>query len=353
MAHFITLQPGNHKFPVEAGENILDASLKHGYRMPFLCRDGSCGMCKGRVMQGVVDHGKAWDGALTPAEKAAGMALFCCAKPQSDLTIEYRPVGSPVGTPANGVETKPDADDEEIMDAPEKTISCRVEKMERLADDVMVLHLKLPAGESIQFLAGQHINVLTKDGRQHSFPLGNAPHDSKVLQLHIRNIPGNAFTQHVFTEMKARSTLRITEPLGALYLRKGSRKDAIFIAEGIGIASIKAMIEHTLHTRMGNSIHVYWGLRKPADMYLPDLAKQWQAHGIFFTTVLSEPRAEDGWRGRTGSVQEAVLENYGDLSQHQIYACGSREMVESAKHKFTTQWGLPAGEFFSNSLRLI
>lgn len=350
MAYGITLQPGNHNFPAETSETILDAALKHGHTIPFSCRDGVCGMCKGRVVQGSVDHGKVTDSMLNAAERAAGMALFCCAKPKSNLVIER-----PTGIPAFAMPTfnmPVDRDIPEVMDIPTRTISCRVEKMEKMSDDVILLCLKLPAKETMQFLAGQHINILTEDGRQLKFPLANAPHDNKFLQLHIRNIPGSAFTQHVFTKMKKRDTVRISEAFGTFHLRKGSKKPIIFVASGTGIAAVKAIIEHSLHARMDIPMHVYWGARNRAEIYLPDFAKQLQALGIFLTVVLSEPLAEDLWRGKTGLAHQAVAENYSDLSGHRAYVCGSPSMVESAKRDFTTRLGLPVDEFFSGSFSL-
>ena len=349
MAFSITLQPGNHSFPAETSETILDAALKHGHSIPFTCREGVCGMCKGRVLQGSVDHGKFVESALNAAERAAGKALFCCAKPTSNLVIE-RPMGFP-GFPMPGAPAEMDIP--EAVDTIAKTISCRVETMEKLSDDVMLLGLKLPAKESMQFLAGQYINIVTDDGKQHKFPLANAPHDNKFLQLHVRNVPGNAFTQHVFTKMKKRDTVRISEAFGTFHLRKGSRKPIIFVASGTGIAAVKAIVEHSLHARMDIPMHVYWGARNRAEIYLPDFAKQLQAHGIFLTVVLSEPAAEDQWRGRTGPVQQAVSENYSDLSGHQVYVCGSPSMVEAAKCDFTMRLGLPMGEFFSAPFKLV
>lgn len=345
MASSITLHPGNQSFPAETGETILDAALKHGYTIPFSCRDGVCGMCKGRVLQGSVDHGRFQEFALSAAERAAGMALFCCARPKSNLVIEYRPINTTFNMPALNMPTAIPAN----MDVPSKTMPCRVEKMESVAEDLMVLYLDLPASEPMQFLAGQYINILTEDGLQHSFSLGNAPHDNK-LQLHIRMIPGGAFTHHAFTRMKERDILRISEPLGAFTLREDSAKPVIFIAGGTGIAPARAIIEHALYAGIDRDMHLYWGVRKRADLYLLDLAKGWQARGIRFTPVLSEPLAEDNWRGKTGFVHQAVMENYSDLSEHQVYASGGKVMVESAYRDFTTLLGLPKEEFFADSL---
>ncbi|OGS75755.1 MAG: CDP-6-deoxy-delta-3,4-glucoseen reductase [Gallionellales bacterium GWA2_55_18] len=332
MTFSITLHPANHSFPIEASETILDAALKHGYTLPYSCREGSCGVCKGRVLQGSVDHGRVQGSVLSAAEKAAGMVLFCCAMPESDLVIEYREVNS-------------------SRDIPVRLLPCRVEKMQRVADDVMVLYLRLPASERLQFLAGQYIDILKGNGKQHSFSLGNAPHDNEFLQLHIRMIPGGVFTQHVFTQMKVRDILRIKGPLGAFYLRD-SIKPVIFIASGTGIAPVKAIVEHALHIGIKRPMHLYWGARKLADLYLLDLAKQWEAQGIRFTPVLSEPLAEDHWQGKTGFVHQAVMGDYGDLSGHQVYACGGPVMVNAAHHDFTTRRSLPNEEFFSDSFIL-
>lgn len=328
-----TITPSNHSFPVEADETILEAGLKHGYILPYGCRNGVCGACKGKILQGSVDHGKSEGNALNAAEMAQGMALFCCAKPTSDIVIECREVHAD-------------------KDIPVKTMPCRVHKLERLAEDVIVLYLKLPSNERLQFLAGQYIDILQKEGKPRSFSLANAPHEDEFLQLHVRNITGGAFTHHVFTEMKERDILRFKGPLGTFFLRDDD-KPIIFVASGTGFAPIKAIIEHALHIGMQREMHFYWGARTLADLYMLDLAKQWETQGIVFTPVLSEPRAEDHWQGRTGFVHQAVLEDYSDLSGHQVYACGAPIVVEAAHRDFTSMRGLPNEEFFSDAFTFV
>lgn len=325
-----TIQPSGHNFPIEAHETILEAALKHGYILPYSCRDGVCGVCKGKVMEGRVDYGNHQDSALTDAEKAAGMALFCCARPLSDLTVECREVTA-------------------VRDIPVKTMPCRVQKMDKLAEDVMVLQLKLPANERLQFLAGQYINILLKEQEPRSFSLANAPHDDEFLELHIRNIAGGAFTQHVFNEMKERDILRFKGPFGTFFLREDSDKPVIFVASGTGFTPIKAIIEHALHIGVKRPMHLYWGARKLADLYMLDQANEWEARGIKFTPVLSDALPMDNWQGRKGFVHQAVLEDYSNLSGHQVYACGAPVMVEAARRDFITLRGLPNEEFFSDA----
>jgi len=330
MSFTTTILPSGHKFTLEANENILEAALKHGYTLPYSCRDGVCGACKGKVLQGEVDYGKYQASTLNDAEKAAGMALFCCATPKSDLIIECREVST-------------------LNDIPVKLLPTRVHKMEKLAEDVMVIYLKLPASERLQFLAGQYIDILQKTGKPRSFSLANAPHNDEFLELHVRNISGGNFTNHIFTEMKERDILRIKGPMGTFFLREDSDKPIIFVASGTGFAPIKAIIEHALQIGMKRSMHFYWGARKLADLYMLDKAREWESRGIKFTPVLSDPLPADGWKGRTGFVHSAVMEDYADLSAYQVYACGAPVVVEAAHTDYTMQRKLPNEEFFSDA----
>lgn len=325
-----TIQPSGHSFSIETHETVLEAALKHGYTLPYSCRDGVCGTCKGKIVTGQVDYGKYQDSTLSEDEKAAGMALFCCAKPLSDLVLDCREVSA-------------------VNDIPVRTMPCRVHKMFKPAPDVMVLSLKLPSNERLQFLAGQYIDILLKDQKPRSFSLANAPHDDEFLELHIRNITGGAFTHYAFEVMKERDILRFTGPLGTFFLREDTEKPIVLVASGTGFAPIKAIVEHALHIGLKRPMHFYWGGRKLADLYLLDLARQWESKGIKFTPVLSEALPGDAWQGRTGFVHQAVLDDYSDLSKHEVYACGAPVVVEAAHRDFTAQRKLPNEAFFSDA----
>ncbi len=326
MSFNIKIQPSGHEFPAAADESILEAALAHGLLLPYSCRNGACGVCKSKVVTGEVDYGEHQDTTLTDAEKAAGMALFCCARPLSDLVIESHEVTR-------------------AQEIPVKMLPCRVEKMRKVADDVMVLSLKLPANERLQFLAGQYIDILQKDDKPRSFSLANAPHDDAFLELHVRNIAGGTFTEHVFNRMKERDILRIKGPLGTFFLREDSAKPVIFVASGTGFAPVKAIIEHALKIGFKPGMHFYWGVRKVSDLYMLDKIGEWEAAGIKFTPVVSD----ETWDGRTGFVHEAVLQDYSDLSGYAVYACGAPVVVEAAHRDFTVQRGLPQDAFFSDA----
>jgi len=329
--HSVTIQPSGHQFQVEEGEAVLAAALRQGFVLPYGCKNGACGSCKGRIHAGTVDYGVYQAKALTDEEKAQGKALFCQAKPLTDLVIEARTIGA-------------------AKDIQVKTLPCRVQKMERVTEDVIILGLKLPANERLQFLAGQYLEFLLKDGTRRSFSMGNAPHDDELIQLHVRHVPGGQFTDHVFGKMKERDILRFEGPQGTFFLREDSTKPIVLVASGTGFAPIKSIIEHALHKDIRRPMTLYWGGRRPKDLYMSALAEGWAAQGKFtYVPVISDALPEDNWPGRTGFVHRAVMADFPDLAMHQVYACGVPIMVDSARRDFITACGLPEDEFYADS----
>ncbi len=327
----VTIQSSGHTFDVKPSQTVLEAAIDAGVNMPYGCRNGACGSCKGKLISGKVIHDDYQRSAMTDAELAAGNALFCCARPLEDLLIECREVGG-----LNGI--KP------------RILPARVAKKEQLGHDVVGLHLQLPSSERLQFLAGQYIEFILKDGKRRAFSIANAPHDSEFLQLHIRVIPGGAFSEYVTNEMQEKAILRLEAPFGNFFLREDSDKPIIFVAGGTGFAPVKGIIEHMLHNNMHREIILYRGARQLQDLYMHELSQKWAefAPNIKYIPVLSEPAETDNWQGRVGLVHEAVLADFKDLSGYQAYVCGAPGMCEVAHHSFVEQ-GLLADEFFSDA----
>ena len=326
----ITLQPSGHQFTAEPTETLLEAALNAGVNLPYGCRNGACGACKGSVVQGEVDLGAFQPTTLTEADRAEGRALLCTSRARTDLILNIREIGK-------AGEVAP------------RTLPCRVERMERLAPDVMALWLKLPANERLQFLPGQYIDFLLKDGRRRSFSLANNPEHDELIELHIRHVPGGWFTDQVFGSMKVKDILRINGPLGSFYLNE-SDKPAILLAGGTGYAPMKSILSHALHAAEGRHFILYWGARTRADLYQAEGPQQWaqQFPRFDFIPVLSEPSADDAWSGRTGYVHEAALADFADLSGVEVYACGAPAMIDAARHDFTAR-GLPEDAFYADS----
>ena len=332
MSYQITVQPSGRQFAAESDETLLEAALRQGLTLPYGCKDGACGACKGKVLSGQVDHGKSQPHALKDEEKAAGMTLYCCARAESDLVIECKQLAL-------------------ATDIPVKTMPARIEKLDKLAPDIIEMHLRLPANEYLQFLAGQYIDILLKDGKKRSFSLANAPEDEGLLQLHIRHVPGGLFTGQVFSTMKVRDIVRFNGPHGSFYLREESTKPMILLAGGTGFAPIKAIVEHAIARQIQRPMYIYWGARAKVDLYQNSLPEQWAAEHahIHYVPVLAEPAAEDDWKGRTGFVHQAVLADFPDLTGYQVYACGSPGMIDAAKRDFCTISHLPEEEFFADA----
>lgn len=332
MTHQVTIRNTGHRFSARDGSTILQSALDAGLVLPYGCRDGACGSCKGKLVDGSIDYGRYSEKALTAQERAQGYALFCQAKPLSDVAIEAREVRK--------------AGDIQVRKLP-----ARVQKLERAADDAMIVYLKLPANERLMFLPGQYIDILLKDGTRRSFSMANAPHDDEYVQLHVRHVPGGAFTDHVFQTMKERDILRLEGPFGTFFLREESAKPIVLVASGTGFAPIKALIEAALRKGIPRPMTLYWGARRPKDLYLDALPERWAAEhsGFKYVPVISDGLAEDRWDGRTGFVHRAVMEDLSDLSGHQVYACGVPIMVDSARRDFIQRCRLPENEFFADS----
>jgi len=327
----VTLKPSGNTFKATSDETILDAALRQGIGLPYGCRNGACGSCKGTLLAGDFDYGEYQERTLRPEEKAAGKALFCVGKARSDVTLEIREIGN-------------------TGDIQIRTLPCRVERVEKPAADVAILYLKLPAQERMQFLAGQYIDILLKDGKRRSFSIANAPHRDQFVELHIRHVPDGQFTNYVFNDMRDRAILRFEGPLGSFFLREDSDKPIILVAGGTGFAPIKALLEHAFFKHIDREMVLYWGCRSRADLYMPDLPAEWAKvyPNFTFIPVLSDAKAEDNWTGRTGFVHQAVLDDFDSLAGYQIYACGAPPMIDAAKSSFIQQ-GLPEDEFFADS----
>jgi 2-polyprenylphenol hydroxylase and related flavodoxin oxidoreductases len=324
----ITFQPDDKAVSARFGETLLDAGLRQDINLPYECRNGGCGVCKCTVLQGKVDPGLYQPNALSDAELAQGKVLSCCATALDDVIIEYQ---------ASAATSR----------IPEYT--ARVVRMEKLTHDVMRVLLKLPEGQQIRFKAGQYVNIILDDGQRRAFSFANPPHEPDFVELQIRLMPGGKFTTHVFEAMKVGDEVRFEGPIGDFSLRE-SERPIVFVAGATGFAPVKSMVEDAFQRGLKRQIHLYWGVKTLQDLYLPELPTRWaQEHDNFhFIPVLSEPEAETAWSGRTGLVHEAILEDFPELKEHEIYACGSVRMVE-AIFPFLKQHGAEDGACFSDA----
>jgi len=336
MGFTVSVQPSGKQFQVDEEETILFAALRQGVVLPYGCKNGACGSCKALVLEGSIEQGAHSSNAMKPDEAARGHALLCCATARTDLILQCRVVMA-------------------AGDVPVRKQPCRIAAIEDAAPDVKIVRLQLPANERLQYLAGQYVELLLRDGSRRSYSMASAPHLAEKIELHIRHMPGGKFTDALFGAsqpvVKERDILRFEGPLGTFFLREDSDAPMVFVASGTGFAPIKAIIEHAAFKGIRRPMTLYWGGRRPRDLYMNALCEQW-AHELpdfRYIPVVSDAVPEDGWTGRDGFVHRAVMQDFPDLSRHQVYACGAPIVVDSARRDFVAECGLPEDQFFADA----
>jgi len=315
----VRIEPQGRTLRVNAGQPVLEAALHAGLNLPHSCKSGHCGSCRARLRSGQVRYPGARPLGLSAQEAAAGSILLCQARPESDLVVE-----------AFGVAR--------VSEVEIKTLPCRVAGLKPLAPDVMQVLLRLPAVERLSFLPGQYLDFLLEDGRRRSFSIASPPHDSELIELHVRRVAGGGFTERLFSHLHTGTLLRIEGPLGQFVYRPGTSA-VLMIAGGTGFAPLKSMLRHLLETTEHRDVHVYWGARQERDVYEEALVLDWvRRHPrLTFTAVLSEALQPGAPHRRLGWVHEAVLQDYPRLEGFDIYAAGPPALIEAIRASFPAQ----------------
>ena len=328
----VNLSGSNRSFVVREGESILSAALRQGVMLPYSCKNGTCGSCKGLVLSGDVHYPFHPPLALERSDIAAGQALMCQAEPTADLVIAVREI-------------------EAVRDIEVRMLPARVIEKTILSSNVVRLRLKLPTAQRLQFLAGQYVEVLLDGGRRRAFSIASCPTLEDEIELHIRHIDGGDFTGFVFDKLHERDILRFEGPLGNFFVRNNEPgRPLIMMGGGTGFAPLKAMIENLLESGDRREIYLYWGARTRAGLYLDDLPASWagQHPHIHYRRALSEVDVQSNLDCFVGLVHDAVLEEHPDLSGFEVYMSGPPAMIDAAKAGFLSH-GLPADRLYYDS----
>ena len=214
----------------------------------------------------------------------------------------------------------------------------------------MQVVLRTPPGNTLEFLAGQYINIIGPNGVRRSYSIANAPRADGKIELHIKKLEGGELSAYWFNTAQVNDLLRFEGPLGTFFMRQPWPRKLILMATGTGLAPIKGLLEQ-LQTASGDKakpeVHVYWGNRAETDIYT-ELAELRFAldTGLHFHPILS--RAGNAWKGRTGYIQDAVVQDHPNLADCAVYACGSNTMIQSAK-QLLIESGLPSNQFYSDA----
>lgn len=320
----VTLANGN-VFYANANQTILEAATQHGLALEYSCRNGRCGACKAGVICGETEAIKPEE-SLNEQEQSNGLVLTCCRSASTDIQLDIEDLG-------------------DLGNLQVKTLPCRIDKLQFLSGDVIEVTLRTPPGSRLEYLPGQYVDMIGKDGLRRSYSIANAPRNDGKITLQIRKVPNGVMSHYWFNEAQPNDLLRMEGPLGTFCLRRKQASHLVLLATGTGIAPIKAILEHlsvTPELNTYNQVHLYWGGRVEQDIY-------WQPEfprlPIKFTPVLSRSK---NWQGCKGYVQQIAIADGIDLANAMVYACGSEAMIHSAQEQLTAA-GLNKMHFYSDA----
>jgi CDP-4-dehydro-6-deoxyglucose reductase, E3 len=353
----ISLAKSNTAFSVEPDQSLLDAALSASLNLPHSCKGGNCGSCRARLLQGEIYYPNGPPLGLSQAEAAEGFVLMCQARARGDLCLETYEITAP---------------DQALV----KRLPARVERALLLSHDVMGLHLRLPAAEAFSFEAGQYIDVMLPGGRRRSFSIASPPHDSRLLELHVRRVAGGEFSGPLFDAGARSALLNIEGPLGQFKYRPGT-EPMLLVGGGTGLAPLLSILRHVAENGLERDMTLYWGVRSERDLYasavLEKLARDYaaavsnsasqgrtaapaapdapaapaaRAARLRYVPVLSEPSSS--WKGARGWVHEAVLEDIGDLEKYAVYAAGPPAMIAAVRREFGLRGVAPSRLYFDS-----
>jgi CDP-4-dehydro-6-deoxyglucose reductase, E3 len=324
----VTLINSPRSFEVHADQTLLDAALGAGLNLPHSCKGGNCGSCKARLIGGEIDYPHGTPLGLSSAELAEGMILLCQAHARGDVTLETFDVRL-------------------AAEAIVKRLPCRIERATAVSHDVMQLFLRLPLAEEFQFEPGQYLDIMLPGGRRRSFSIASPPHDAKPLELHVRRVVGGEFTDKLFHAENRNALLSIEGPLGQ-FIYRASPAPMLLVGGGTGLAPLLSMLRHVIENGIDRDMHLYWGVRGEQDLYAQQTLERLlrKAPRLRYTPVLSEAAA--GWRGRTGWVHEAPVQDIADLAGFEVYMAGPPAMIGAARRAFEAQ-GVARSRIFFDS----
>ena len=324
---FNIILKNNKSFSCDSHTTIFDAAKKAGIFLDHSCLNARCSSCIVKVISGCTKN-REEELVLTEKEKKENFVLSCNAKPLSNLKLDIEDLG-----------------DVKFFD--KKILPAKISTIEKVNSDVLKIIFRLPPIAKFEFNAGQYVNLI-KGTINRSYSIANKPSENNQLEFFIKKYKNGLMSKYWFEEAKVNDLLRIEGPLGSFFLRESKCDHIVFLATGTGIAPIKSILESVIEQPSNISKKEFWvfvGARLKEDLlWSPDLIND--KIKINYIPVLS--RQTEDWNGEKGYVQDSVLKQNIDLENTQVYACGSNEMIQSAK-KLLFKNSLSENSFFSDA----
>jgi len=326
----VTVRPSGHQFFVEGRDTLLQAGLKAGLKLNYGCGNGTCGLCKARVISGDVTKVMPFDYPLSQAERLQGHTLLCAHSAGSgEIVIETLEAGGP-------------------REIPEQEITVRVRSVQPLAEGTLLLHLQTPRTSRLRFLAGQSVTLYGGAGgvdAHGTYPIASCPCDDRNLHFHIARNPGDALAELLFGgAIRGGDALTLWGPAGEFVLAESDRPLA-FVACDTGFAPIKSLIEHAMAVDVSESISLDWLALRPDGQYLANQCRAWAAafdNFRYAAHVAADPG--DGARTLVAEMAAAL-----SLSKHDVYVAGPAPFVEATAAALAAS-GVPPERLFAAAM---
>lgn len=314
-------------FPCDSDTTIFDSAQKAGIVLNHSCLNARCSSCIVKIITGETKN-RNEELVLTEEQKKQNFVLSCNAKPLSNLRLDIEDLGN-------------------IKFFDKKVVPAKISSIEKIKNDVIKVVFRLPPTSNFQFNSGQYVNLI-KSNINRSYSIANKSSNNNQLEFFIKKYKNGLMSKYWFEEAKINDLLRIEGPLGSFFLRESQCENIIFLATGTGIAPIKAILESVLDAPSNFSKKKFWifvGARYEEDLLWNPTTNSDKIQ-VNYIPVLS--RQMNDWNGERGYVQEAVLKQHINLENTHVYACGSNEMIHSAK-KLLLKNSLKENSFFSDA----
>lgn len=327
----VTVRPSGHQFLVEGHANLLQSGLHAGLKLNYGCGNGSCGMCKVRVISGEVARTQHFDYPLSEAEKAQGYTLMCChTAASSELTLEMLEASGP-------------------QDIPRQHIVAQVRAVTELAPDTRLLHLQTPRTHRLRFLAGQSVALGVPGGGPDdaldTYPVASCPCDDRNLHFFIARADAGALARHVFAgDVRAGAAITVLGPEGDFVLA-ASHRPLVFAACDTAFAPVKSLIEHALALDEAPSLSLFWLATRGDGHFQENQCRAWsEALDPFEYELVTHPDVTDGAR----EIAQAMRADLFDIDCD-FYLAGPPEFVRTL-HEELRGAGVAAAQIFVNVL---